>query len=114
VGEHHRLESIPIQNAGVQQSGSPLDPTYCNIRGSDLDRSITTQIHIASYHYASAAGDIIDDDRDHYVNWFGRADAEFVQTVRDNFQSMKTVLESDVFTYKFDGTFCSPSYYALG
>jgi hypothetical protein len=25
---------------------------------------------------------------------------------------MKTVLESDVFTYEFDGTFCSPSYYA--
>ena len=77
VGEHHRQESISKQNVGIQQSGSPLDPTY--IGGSEDDRSSSTQIHIASYHYASAADDIIDDDQGHYINWFGRADARIVR-----------------------------------
>ena len=110
LGEIHRQEAT-MHHAEVQQSGNPLDPKY--VSGTPSQRSLTTQIHRASYHYMAAAGDDIDDNQPHYVSWFGAADPNRIEVVKLVYEIMKNVMETDVITYIFNDPRCQPSYYAF-
>ena len=116
LGALHRRVAIKFntQQAGYQhqsEAGYPLDPKF--ISGTAAQRALTKEIHRASYHYVSAAGDDIDDNRRHYVSWFGAVDTGHIHHVKQNYQGMKNALERDVITYVFNDPRCRPFTYAF-
>ena len=111
MGEHYRQLSKVNQQAYSQQSGNPRDPAF--IGGSASQQALTKEIHRANYHYITAALDDIDDNRAHYVSWFGSSDANRISTVKRVFNEMKSSLEQDTYTYHFNDPGCSPGVYAF-
>ena len=110
-GEIHRQEAAQVETPVVQQSGNPLNPGFES--GTSAQRTLTKEIHRASYHYMSAAADDIDDNTQHYVSWFGSQTPSRVQTVKANYKGMKDTLEKDVITYVFNDPRCRPGVYAF-
>ena len=109
LGEILRQEELSMQQARVQQSGSPLDPNVVN--GTTTQHLLMKEIHRAVYHYILAARDDIDDNRCHYELLFGAWNASREQHVKQIFQGMKSALENDIFTYIFNDPRCSPTTY---
>ena len=111
LGQIHRQKATITQEAGTQQSGNPRNPKFT--KGTAAERALTKEIHRASYHYISAAGDDISDNRGHYVSWFGALNAGRIRKVKQVFQGMKNALETDIITYIFDDPRCKPDVYAF-
>ena len=91
-----------------QAGGQSLDPQF--VSGTAAQRELTKKIHRASYHYAVAAPDDVDDNQPHYVTWFGTVNEDRVTKVKQTYQSIKNALEQDTFTYTFNDPRCEPEY----
>ena len=111
LGEFQRQKERATPRVSVQQVGYPLDPNI--VGGTEDQKLLTKEIHRASYHYVCAASDDIDDNRPHYVSWFGAEDAGRIQKVKTTYQEIKTAMENDVITYYLDDPKCSPNVYAF-
>ena len=91
--------------------GNPLDPKFT--RGTAQQRASTKRVHRASHLYISTAGTDIDQNRSHYVRWFGKVGGGRLNKVKRNFSDMKSKLETTTYTYVFKDPNCEPGDYAF-
>ena len=110
IGEQHRVTANAARMRR-QAGGQPLDPQF--VSGTAAQRELTKKIHRASYHYAVAAPDDIDDNQPHYITWFGTVNEDRVTKVKQTYQSIKNALEQDTFTYTFNDPRCEPGVFAF-
>ena len=110
IGEQHRVTANTAR-IRRQAGGQPLDPQF--VSGTAAQRELTKKIHRASYHYAVAAPDDVDDNQPRYVRWSGTVDEDRVTEVKRIFQLIKDALEQDTFTYHFNDPECEPGDYAF-
>lgn len=93
------LGEVNRQEATMQQLPSGDNINF--VGGTDSQRSLTREIHKASFYYIGTALYDIYDNIPHYVKWFGAREPDHVRFVTARFFGMLNTMLRDVITYAF-------------